>query len=627
MIKLIKWVLALFVAVAILTGSFAFYTQFLVDYSLESLETALAATEKTAEVSPAMDNVYKSLVDDVALQEITSDELDFENLIVSEATARSFQESFDRNGRTNAKMYLGELTKRKRAQRSAFANFIDTLQSQWMKVLRFLNSFSKYFEKKIESRKTRKTATFEAARFVILGKAQKLEKEKEYTKLIALYRQYLSRYPDSPDYGFVTIALANVLIREGRVPEAEQLFRDTQRRYAGKIEATIASQGLKKIGRVTSKSKMVDGLKYSVNTTRGGEKQAWQLKLAKLYISIYRFGEAEKILTELINSKETKIRQGAQFYLAWIYKRDSQFPAAEKIYQQLLKEKLPYEFELAVRAQLAGVYQKLKKTSEALKQLSLMSEKAKKRSEEKDGTLWTGFSSFEQANIYFWDLKDANQARLQLNETGRVFSGDMMTQESFFNAAQGDLRARGFQAISQNEIGLAYELLSRHAQNNPNDAWTQAGLATVHLIMGELKEAEGYVDRAYQLQGDEYTASMVGYINSIRRNYKSAAEMYKKALTKNPEYLPAQFNLACMYIRLKEYEQALKILTEVEKTTSKGLPLLQAKILNNIGYALFEIGQVEQALEKFKKAASIEPDYKVAVKNVSFVEKFSRNQL
>jgi tetratricopeptide (TPR) repeat protein len=617
MAKLLKWIFAMFMAITVLTASFAFYTRFLVDYSLESLETALAATEGPVEVSSAVDTVYKSLADDLAVEEISSENLDLKNLVMTEATARSFRDSIDRNGRNNAKMYLNQLAKRKKSNRSGVMNVVETLQVHWMRLLRFLNSFSQYFEKKIESRKGKKSAAFEAARFVMLNKAQKLEKDRQYTKLIALYRQYLSRYPDSPDYGFVTIALANMLIREGRTPEAEQLFRNIQRKYSGKIESSIASQGLKKIGRVNTKAKLIENLRYSVNTTKGEERRVWQLKLAKAYISVYQFSEAEKILTELVSAKEEKLRQNAEFYLGWIYKRENQLPAAEKIFKKLLSSQLSEDLELGVRAQLADIYNLEKKSKEALEQYNLLSRAARKGGNEDE--VWTGFSSYEQANIYYWDLKDESQARMQLNESGGVF-GDGI-QASFFEAKDSDLRLRGFQAIRQNQIGLAYELLMRHATNNPRDAWTQAGLATVHLIMGELKEAQEYTDKAYQLQSDEYTASMVGYINSIQRNYKTAAQMYQTAIQKNPEYMPAKFNLACMKIRLGEYADALKILEEVDRSSSGFLPLVRAKVLNNIGFALYEMGQTKQALEKFEEAVKIEPDYTVAAKNLNVVQK------
>ncbi len=629
MLKLIKWVIALFAAIFLFSAAFAFYTHFLVDYSLESLETALAATESSGQMTFAAENVYRSLVDDVALEEITADTLDMKKLAMSETSARSFTESMDRNGRGHANVYLSRLTKKKKANQNFFFRCMDAFESQLQRLSRFLSSFSRYFGRKIEKQKDRKTAAFEAARFVLLSKVQNLEKNREYTKLTSLYRQYLSSYPGSPDYGFVTLALADLLVRQNRAAEAQQLFRNIQRTYAGKIESEIAARGLRKISSVSSKAKLIDRFKYSIATTTGEEKLKLQLKLAKTYISVYRFSDAEDILNELRALKEPVfIRQQAEFYLGWIYKREKLFAAAEKIFLGILDSRdIALDFEIGIRAQLADIYYRTRNPEKAILQYDLINVRFAGGGDNE----WKGFSAFEQANIYFYDLKDNNKASFQLETVNELFpelgaqQKNVAATSSFFKNEERDLRTRGFQAIRSNDIGLAFEMFTKYDTANPNDSWNQAGLATIYLIMGDLKQAQQYVEKAYRLQSDEYTASLVGYIEGVQRNYSRASEMYKKALGRNADYLPARFNLACMYIKMKEYEQAVELLSGMESMFNSNPPLLQAKILNNLGYVYWRMGRVEQALENFQKAVKIEPDYVVAAKNFNFIQKAARS--
>lgn len=628
MIRLLKWFGILVLSIILVSSGFAFYAYFLVDYSLENLETALAATDPATQYSPVVDSVYNSMLDDAVIHEVTADKVNIQNLIISEATARSFQESLDRNGRGRARIYLKNLTKNKKNNQPLPVKFLNFLQQKWARLTALIGSFSRYFQKKIVEVKDKRSAAAEGARFVLLSKAQNFEKEKKYTQAAALYRQYLTLYSASSDKGFVMVALANLLIKSGRVMEADRLFRDIQHDYAGRIEAKIAAQGMRKIVLVNENSKLVDKLKYAVAAaTETQNKESLSLDLAAAYISIYRFDEAEKVLKGLLGSKDAEISRDAYFKLGWVYKQERSYKESATLFQGLLKKGVPYEMELGIRAELADIYYRLKQPKMALEQYAFLNQKISKNKEDSSAEVWKGLSAVEQANIYYFDLKDASKAQEQLSEASELFFGtDTLQADTSLLAKDADLRARAFRALRANQLGLAYELFSRFLITNPDDGWGHAGLATVHILLGDVKEATKHIEKAYAMKPDEYTASLVGYLNGIRKDYKAALSMYETALGMNNSYMPAQFNMTVTLIKLKKYEEAINELEKMDISSLSTPAIVRAKIMNNTGYALWETGRQEQALEKFEKAVKIEPDYTTAAKNLKLLQGLKQTQ-
>lgn len=620
MLRFLKWLLIILVALATVTSAFAFYTYFLVDYSLESLETALAATETSApENSPAASNIYRTMIEDAALKEVISDKMNVKNLIMTETASRSFRESLDRNGYKHAQVYLNEVVKRKKTEQGIMLNFRDSLESYLRQASGFFKFFFKFFGKKLSGKKENSDLSAEGARFVFLSKIQKLEKEKKYKEAAERYRRYLKLYPGSSDRGFVTISLANILIKDGRVREAERLFKDVQSAYAGKIESRIASQGLAKILAMDKDSLKAEQLQQSIKSQAGGAaRQSVEYELAMLYISLYRFPEAERILQSM-SAEKTAVGAKANFYLGWIYKQNQEFDKAETAFVTALQRKeLPDDLELGTHAQLADIYYQMKRPAQALKQYALLKEKSELNQEEAEDGVWKKVSAYEQANIYHYDLKDSERARQQMENFGEGSieeTSDSSFTDNFFEVAGSDMRARGFRALGSRQFGMAYELFNSQLSMNPNDAWAMAGLSTVSLMLGDLKDAVDYAEKAYLAQLDEYTASIMAYMYGVRRQYSVAEGLYDKALKMNPDYFPAQFNLACMLIRQRKYDRAEQLLMGMESIKSLS-PLMMAKIYNNLGYLYWQKGSRKEALEKIEKAVKIEPNYTLALNNL-----------
>ena len=620
MLKLIKWLLIILASLAIAGSAFAFYTYFLVDYSLESLETALAATETVPDqASSVADHIYRNIVDDMALREVASNNMDLKNLVMTETASRSLDETLDRKGGKRAKIYLNEIVKRKKINQPRILQFRSFLQTQTAKILNFINSFFKFFRKNILQGNAKGESSIEGARFIFLSKTQKLEKEGKYKEAVERYRQYLKRYPESPDKGFVSISLSYGLIKDGRLREAERILKDVQSLYAGKIESRVASQVLAQISDMDKNGQKIEVLRQRRAAGGAGDSQRnVDFELAALYSSLYRFSDAEPIFKQLAAGDDL-LSIKSSFKLGWIYKNTNRLKDAEKVFSELLRRKeLPVDLELGIHGELADIYYKQKNSAKALEHYKKLTANAEREGSSADG-VWATLSAYEQANIYNFDLKDKSKADEQIQQVGKLFmdeTQDSRLNDNFFDDTSADLRTQAFRAMRSRRMGMAYELFNRYLVNNPADAWSLAGLSTVSLMMGDFKESAEYAKQAYAAQPDEYTSSMMAYIYGVKHEYSSAEAIYEKALQMNPDYLPAKFNLACMKIRRKKYDQAFDLLNGMVNK-GKLSSIMKAKIYNNLGFIYWQLGKQKDALENFEKAVKIEPGYVIAVKNVN----------
>lgn len=89
-------------------------------------------------------------------------------------------------------------------------------------------------------------------------------------------------------------------------------------------------------------------------------------------------------------------------------------------------------------------------------------------------------------------------------------------------------------------------------------------------------------------------------------DYKNAAELYKKALSKDAENNIAKFNLGNAFIKQKDVLSAEKYYDDIAASESD--EALKAKALYNKGVAEIEQQKLLQAIEAFKKALMITPD-------------------
>lgn len=98
--------------------------------------------------------------------------------------------------------------------------------------------------------------------------------------------------------------------------------------------------------------------------------------------------------------------------------------------------------------------------------------------------------------------------------------------------------------------------------------------------------------------------------------YDDALKLFLDTQLENPHDLNLQYNLASSYFKLKNYENALKIFTNL---TVQGSGEMVQKSFYNLGNTSFRMGKLKEAVEFYKKAVELNPNDKDAVFNLKFV--------
>ena len=103
---------------------------------------------------------------------------------------------------------------------------------------------------------------------------------------------------------------------------------------------------------------------------------------------------------------------------------------------------------------------------------------------------------------------------------------------------------------------------------------------------------------------DCYYFNMLGYVNQELEDFEEAEKNYIKSLDLNKNFLEARFNQACLLVKKKLFLKAEEIFLELIKENSEDY-LSQY----NLGVINFEHEKYNIALEFFKKASDIQPNF------------------
>ena len=129
-------------------------------------------------------------------------------------------------------------------------------------------------------------------------------------------------------------------------------------------------------------------------------------------------------------------------------------------------------------------------------------------------------------------------------------------------------------------------------------------LAVQHQMAGEFKKAEIVFQQILQEDPDQpQVLHFLGVIAHQEGNNEKAVDLISAALSNEPGYVEAHFNLANSLKKLRRFDEAI----ESYKTVLKFKPdYLEA--LNNLGNTLNDIGNPEEAVSYYEKAIRIKSD-------------------
>ena len=599
--------------IIVLTFSFILYAQFALDYSLENLKQALQASEK--EEPAEVDNrAYRSSLESLALEEIARKDADLETVILLEHAARSIRDAVEKSGYTRAGVYIAEVLKEKSPQRNLVLRTADAVFHFFKSLIEQLRNLWDYLWRRL--RAVPEPSALPGTGILILGEAERMEKNWKLEEAERYYREFLNRYPDRTERGFVKISLAHVLIKMRRFDDAKVILEEVQKEFSGTREETLAmSLGLRiaaiqrRMARLPELENWVKSEPERIYLEEGG------LELALSYLATYQVDRALSVLQKVAEAKDPRVRAKAIFYQAWIHKWQGDLEQGKELFQLLEKEpQLEEKLAMATTVQLAEVHYEKKEYREAAEQYEILSRKAA-------GEAWKALSQLEQSEIYLFGIGNVELARQHLEELRRILPGVSsdfaLVAKRLEEAMERSLREEAFSALGQGRVEIALDLFKKYLEKFPRDGIAHSALASIYLIRGLLDQAVEEAEKGYGYVRDEYTATVLGYVYEKKGKLREAEEYYQIGLEIKPSYLTARFNLAWVYFMSERFKEADGLLAELERLKPEPSPTTRAKILNNRGCTLWVLGKRGEANHRFQEALEVSPDFSEARTNLA----------
>ncbi len=608
----LKWLAASCAAVVLMGIFFTLYSRFLVDYSLESLETAGRIAERTSATSSSL-QVYRSLMQNALLDEAAQENLDIRNLAYLEMASRSATEDTQGDFRDRYKFYLGEVKNQKKQDRTVFLKGLDKVYGLARNLTAYLSYLWSYIQGRGQPRRHEQALDLTSA--VLLSQAEAGEKQGDWDRAVSLYEKYLERNPESANAGYVSITLAGVKVKQKKWTDAVEILNRTRKAFAGQEEQQIAESLLRRIDTLKQQWQELEKTKAELAIeTDPARIEKLRFKLALLFLRVERFKEAQTYLNQLTQTSDKNLKVKARFYLGWTYKLMQQYDISADVLSVLAEDtSLDDELRNGIKAELADIHYQKGDNAAALKGYhSLAGEGCVEGNSPKTADkAWVGLAELEQSFLYF-NLGDDVTAGEKMGCLAGVYKGNAafsqlegVTQD----AARTDFHAVAFANLQKGRVEQAREFFLRNQAQEPGEYLNYSGMAMVHILSANLNEAEKAARRGYQLKPTEFSSAVMGYVLAFENKPDQAIAFYLQSLELDAEYIPSRFNLTCLYLKGRQYREALKHLLELERRFVDSKSLLYSKVLNNLGCALWWLGKEEDALRRFKRAIEITPGY------------------
>jgi tetratricopeptide (TPR) repeat protein len=142
------------------------------------------------------------------------------------------------------------------------------------------------------------------------------------------------------------------------------------------------------------------------------------------------------------------------------------------------------------------------------------------------------------------------------------------------------------------------------------------GLATSYFVMKQYDLAAKHFSRASQLRPmDPKPLINWGAVLNRQSEFQKAADVLKKALTRDGKAVEAYYNLGIAYRGLNQMAMAVNSYKEALKINPRMLDAMQ-----NLGNVYLEMGNSKGAVDQFKKALEINPDFERAQRGLQRAE-------
>lgn len=148
------------------------------------------------------------------------------------------------------------------------------------------------------------------------------------------------------------------------------------------------------------------------------------------------------------------------------------------------------------------------------------------------------------------------------------------------------------------------------AKKYPNNTEAQVVWGSQLLIHKRNSEALTVFEKAYELDHESQAVRLgLGLAYKENEQYNKAIEVLSSLAKQYPFHFLAQYNLALVYQKTKDYSNAIKCYNKALRINSGA-----ADVYLDLARTYAEMGKVDEAKKNVAKAISFVPDYEEALK-------------
>ena len=175
------------------------------------------------------------------------------------------------------------------------------------------------------------------------------------------------------------------------------------------------------------------------------------------------------------------------------------------------------------------------------------------------------------------------------------------------------LRSLGDVPAAGSEFELALKL-------NPDDALAHYQLGRFMILQKELLEAARHLEESVRLKPDLADAyAKLGVVYKSLGKNEQAEKAFRTAVRLNPQMEKAAYGLAQLLQAEGKTAEAQKAFEQVRELKANSSALADASSLNATGVVRMNSGELDEALEKFRAALTLDPTYAAAAYNQGLV--------
>lgn len=210
---------------------------------------------------------------------------------------------------------------------------------------------------------------------------------------------------------------------------------------------------------------------------------------------------------------------------------------------------------------------------------------------------------------------------LALEENPTLVEGHMGMGRVFMQRQDYALAANAFQRVvaldpgnfeGYYQLGLSQQLLGKLDEAvraylralllKPESPQANYNLASAYLQLGRADAALPYAVRSTLLAPDNQQAwANLAAARSLLGEYEQAIEAYRQAVELGEQHPQLMLGLADAHLKLGRYEQAMAVLQSLLQSQPN------ATAYERLGYALFKLRRMDEALSAYRQALGVNP--------------------